>query len=196
MNDEDDISLDAPKRRRQSRRAPANDRPWLCAYQVGGLFCPLPGSLSPDTGPKPARNWYCWLHIDDRPQGAAAHQDLMRIIERQAALLRERKTRATEATLGLLWDPIAQEYTYAVAKSTIARWPARTAEAQLLDGIDRNPEWQRGPQESSSEYAARMIGIMRGLAGRIVKPLPYDPTTRLAREEAAEERAAIQGESG
>ena len=175
--------------RRTKDKDKREERPGLCTYHAGGLYCPLPGSLSPDTSPRPTRQWYCALHIENRPQGPAAENDLREIIAAQAEI-RERRKRAQG--LGLLWDAAANAYTYDMSKSTIAAHAGKSIEERLQAGIDAHPEWHRQSGEASSAYRERMMAEMRRRAGSMLGRLPYDPAQREADLEATEERAAIQ----
>jgi len=64
-----------------------------------------------------------------------------------------------------------------------------TVEDIMRQRIAAHPEWQKGETESSDAYARRMLAECKRIArrgGGIAKPLPYDPSQRLAGEAAAE----------
>lgn len=71
--------------RRRAEKAAAEERRGLCAYRCGELACPLPGSVALG-GAGEAREWWCWLHWEHRPQGHDAEEDLRGVIEDQARL--------------------------------------------------------------------------------------------------------------
>lgn len=160
----------------------------LCAYHLGVLYCPLPGTFCPTA--LGDGTWYCWLHFESRPQGAGADDDLRRIIATQGELRREHYHMGNR---GALWDPVIQSYTYNLET---AGPRVDHIEERMQANIAAHPEWRRQSAESKKDYGSRMIASMRGEIGNVLKSLPYDPSARLAEQEAAEEREAIRAEGG
>ena len=155
----------------------ATERHGLCAYHVEQTYCPLPGIFCASSAG--AGTWYCALHRDNRPQGPGALEDLQRIIDRQTELRAKRRMPA--AAGGLLWDPVAKDYTFDQAKTARGRagLPSITSiRDEVNRGVGDHPEWKRQAGESSMAYGRRMLATMRGHAP-IAKRLPYDPHERI-----------------
>jgi hypothetical protein len=146
------------KGRRKAKELPPPERDHLCAYTDGLRRCPLSGTMTSTTSPRPDTRWYCrhhFEHLDD----PATCQRILDELER-------------------LPQPKRQDW----REEATGAW----LEAHAHDPLVKRAHLLAAGLGSIEDKRDHLQDLMK-LANRIATPLPYDPRSRLSRSNGGAE---------